>query len=68
MTISTKERENTDEIVVERESELAEVNRKNAVELRSNIRISQFPDYVLKMTDENVENTSNLAAEYLVSY
>lgn len=51
----------------EKESELVKYNENNAIEVRSDIPLRQFPDYVLEMTEESQQNSSKLSAEYSVS-
>ena len=41
-------------------------NVNNTVPVRSDIPVSEFPDYVLDMTVENQHDTSKLALEYQV--
>ena len=64
--IFSKHEEGTDAISTEKESKIAEAVNKNAIEVKNNIPVRKFPDYVLEMTKENQQNRSKLSAEYSV--
>ena len=66
-TIFSKHEVATDVISTEKESEVAEAVNKNAIQVRNNIPLSQFPDFVVEMSEENQQNRSNLSTEYSVS-
>ena len=52
---------------VSRGGETELVEDHSGVPVRSDILVSNFPDYVLEMTEETQRNDSKLATEYQVS-